>query len=196
MSVGKVGLALLIWGSGAVSSEIDVHLFDQTSTIVVARNEGTVAEKLLDINQLVQSGEEILILYHGQERQSVTAPSDGLLKDYAQAIRVGADVQKGDVIAVLVNDEVKGALVSKEGDAFPHLLSTQSTYCCLNAGDTDFNIQILDIKKVGKVTWFYFSILDGPAFLSLIQDNTAANPNVRFEFVEKIAPSQNMLSKK
>lgn len=194
MIVGRIGLALLLGGTGVHGSEMDVHLFDQTSTIVVARSDGLVTEKLLDVNQLVQNGDEILILYQDQERKSVIATSDGLFKEYADSIHIGAEIEKGDVIAVLLSNEIKGVLIPNGEETFPKLFSAGSTYCCLNAGGIEFNIDILNIRKEGQNTWYYFSIIDVTSFLSLLQDKTLTNSNVSFEFVKKIEPFQTLAS--
>jgi hypothetical protein len=185
MAGGKFGLVLLIGCSDVLCDEIDVHLIEQTSTILVARSTGIIEKKLINVNEVVKDGEEILIIYQGEERSSVIAASDGILKEYANSIYKGAYIDKGDVIAVVLSNDVKGVLIPREDEDVSLSFEAGGTYCCLNIHDYEFNVDILNIRQENDQTWYYFSIKDTSSSFKLLL-NKNREDFIDFKFISKV----------
>ena len=187
MVLKSIGFILIIGANSAFGEEMDVLLRDRTSSIIVSRNSGTVVQKLVRVNQVVEKGDELIILNDGERRISVISNSSGLLKQYSKDIVSGNRIDKGDVIAEILSHKLSGVLYSKANLEESKSIKLEHTYCCLFIGDNAHTVKVKAQNLLNGQVAYSFSIIEDKDVSSVdVEGKLKANAPVRFELKKEI----------
>lgn len=170
----------------ASGSEMDVRLLEQNSTIIIARESGEVIQKLVNVNDLVKSGDKIVALANPTGTIDIRSNSDGKLSKFSDAIEKGATVQQGDFVAELLSRDINGVLIPKSSSPFESNVKADESYCCLYIGDQRLDVKILNVVKSGNIESYYFSTqTDGKIESGNSENRENEEMEVKFKLEDK-----------